>query len=169
MFNPNLLKTLKSPFVIIMVGPPLVGKSTAIKTWLNKYDGEVNIISRDAIVLEQHGSDDYTAAFNSVNQKEVDRILISRIEKANKNRQNSIIDMTNLTSKRRGYNLSFFDDSYYKVAVVFPMLTAQEFKVRNEKRTIEENKYIPEHVIRNMIDSFQPIKDSEGFNKIISL
>jgi predicted kinase len=169
MINTNLLKTLKTPFVIIMVGPPLVGKTTAIKSWLSKYDGEINVISRDAIVLEQYGSDDYSAAFNSVNQKEVDRVLISRIETANAKGQNVIIDMTNLTSKRRGYNLSFFDDEYYKVAIVFPMLTTQEFKARNEKRTIEEKKFIPDHVIRNMIDSFQPIKDKEGFNKIISL
>lgn len=169
MFNPNLLKTLKTPFVIIVIGPPLVGKSTAIKSWLSKYDGEITVISRDAIVLEQYGSDDYSAAFNSVNQKEVDRVLISRLETANAKSQNVIIDMTNLTSKRRTYNLSFFDDEYYKVAIVFPMLTSQEFKARNEKRSIEEKKFIPGHVINNMIDSFQPVKDKEGFDKIICL
>jgi predicted kinase len=162
----NEILKFPTPYILLLVGPPLAGKSTFVK---NLTLPNITIISRDAIVLEQHGSDDYTAAFNSVNQKEVDSILISRIEKANKNKQNAIIDMTNLTSKRRVYNLSFFDDSYYKVAVVFPMLSKQEFKARNEKRTIEEKKYIPEHIISNMIDSFQPIKDSEGFNKIISL
>ena len=105
--NKFLLKTLTNPFVILMVGPPLVGKSTAINTWLSNFNGEVNVISRDAILLEEHGSNDYSAAFDSVNQKKVDKILVSRLEDANMNRENVIIDMTNLTKKRRSYNLSF--------------------------------------------------------------
>ena len=163
------INTLKSPFVILLVGPPLVGKSTAIKSWLENYNGEVTIISRDAIVLEQYGSDDYSAAFNSVNQKQVDKILVSRLEDANMNKDNVIIDMTNLTTKRRSYNLSFFDDDYYKIAVIFPFLEWNEFVSRNEKRKIEENKFIPEYVIKNMMGSFSPIKDSEDFDKVISL
>ena len=163
------LNTLKSPFIIIMIGPPLVGKSTAIKSWLEKYNEEVTIISRDEIVLEQYGSNDYYAAFNSVNQKQVDKILISKLEKANYNKENVIIDMTHLTSKRRVYNLSFFDEDYYKVAVIFPFLDWDEYRKRNEKRKNEENKYIPEHIITNMMNSFSGIKDSEGFNKIINL
>jgi predicted kinase len=163
------INTLKSPFVILLVGPPLVGKSTAIKSWLENYNGEVTIISRDAIVLEQYGSDDYSAAFNSVNQKQVDKILVSRLEDANMNKDNVIIDMTNLTTKRRSYNLSFFDEDYYKVAVIFPFLEWNEFVSRNEKRKIEENKFIPEYVIKNMMGSFSPIKDSEDFDKVISL
>lgn len=169
MNNKFLLKTLKTPFVLLMVGPPLVGKSTAIKEWLKNFDGSVNIISRDSIVLEQYGSNDYSAAFNSVNQKQVDKILVSRIEDANMNRDNVIIDMTNLTTKRRTYNLSFFDDDYYKVAVIFPFLDWNELLSRNQKRKVEENKFIPEFVIKNMINSFTSIKDSEGFDKVISL
>jgi len=165
---PYFLKTIKPPFVIIMVGPPLVGKSTAIRKWLYTYDGDVNVISRDAILLEQYGSNDYSAAFKSVNQKEVDRILISRIEEANSNKENVIIDMTNLTPKRRGYNLSFFDDDYTRVAVIFDILDFKELSARNEKRKLEENKFIPENVISNMCNSYTPIKDSEGFHKVIS-
>jgi len=152
-----------------MVGPPLVGKSTAIKEWTSNFDGEVDVISRDAILLEESGTDDYSAAFKTVNQKNVDKVLISRIEDANANGRNVIIDMTNLTAKRRTYNLSFFDDSYYKIAVVFPILEWKEFQSRNEKRKIEENKFIPEFVIKNMISSYKSIKDEEGFDKVISL
>jgi len=152
-----------------MVGPPLVGKSTAIKEWTSNFDGEVDVISRDAILLEESGTDDYSAAFKTVNQKNVDKVLISRIEDANANGRNVIIDMTSLTAKRRTYNLSFFDDSYYKIAVVFPILEWKEFQSRNEKRKIEENKFIPEFVIKNMISSYKSIKDEEGFDKVISL
>jgi predicted kinase len=162
----NIIGKLPTPYILILVGPPLCGKSTFIKKL--SLDN-VTIISRDAIVLEQYGYNDYSAAFNSVNQKQVDKILVSRLEDANANKENVIIDMTNLTTKRRSYNLSFFNDDYYKVAVIFPFLEWNEFVSRNEKRKIEENKFIPEYVIKNMMGSFTPIKDSEGFNKVISL
>ena len=62
----NIIGKLPTPYILILVGPPLCGKSTFIKKLsLDK----VNIISRDAILLEQHGSNDYGAAFKSVNQK----------------------------------------------------------------------------------------------------
>ena len=164
-----ILKNLKQPFVIIMVGPPLCGKSTKIKEWISSYDGEVRVISRDAILLEEHGSDNYSDAFKNVNQKNVDKILIKSIEEANTNRENAIIDMTHMSPKRRTYNLSFFDDDYTKVAVLIDVPSLDELLKRNEKRLLEENKFIPEHVIKNMLESFVPIKLSEGFNKVICL
>lgn len=167
--NKFLLKNLREPFVVILIGPPLVGKSTMIKTWLENYTGEIDVISRDAIVLEEHGSNDYSAAFKSVNQKNVNKILKSKLEGANSDRHNAIVDMTNLTSNRREDTLSKFDEDYYKVAIIFPEVKWEELKKRNENRKITENKFIPEFVIKNMINSYQSIKDKEGFNKIINL
>ncbi len=163
------LNTLRQPFVIIMVGPPLVGKSTAIKEWTKNFKGEVTVISRDAILLEEHGSDNYAQAFKTVNQKKVDKILNETIEFSNENRENVILDMTHMSNKRRRQNLGYFDEDYYKVAVVFDIPSKEELMKRNEKRSVEENKYIPEGVIVSMSKSFVPIKESEGFNKVISL
>lgn len=152
-----------------MVGPPLVGKSTAIKEWLKAFKGEVKVISRDEILLEEHGSDNYSEAFKTVNQKNVDKVLIKTIENSGENDENVIIDMTHLGSKRRSYNLSFFGDNYYKVAVIFPIPPMAELIKRNEIRFEKENKFIPIHVIDKMCKDFAPIKEKEGFNKIISL
>lgn len=163
------LNTFKQPFVIIMIGPPLVGKSTAIKQWSEKFKGELTIVSRDAIMLEEYGSDNYAEAFKNVNQKKVNRLLSESIESANEDRKNVIIDMTNLSNKRREQTLDYFDDDYYKVAIIFDTPSKEELMKRNEKRFQEENKYIPEHVIDSMCKSFVPVKDKEGFNKIISL
>ena len=163
------LNTLKQPFIIIMVGPPLVGKSTAIKEWTKNFKGNFTVISRDAILLEEHGSDDYSEAFKTVNQKKVDKILNESIIFANENKENVVLDMTHLSNKRRRQNLDFFDNDYYKVAVVFDIPSKEELMKRNEKRFQEENKYIPEHVIVSMSKSFIPIKDSENFNKVIFL
>jgi predicted kinase len=114
-------------------------------------------------------TDDYSVAFNTVNQKEVDTELQRQLEEYSSDRKNVIINMTNMTSKRRQYNLDNFDEKYTKVAIIFPILEWEEYQERNEKRKREENKWIPEHVIKRMISSYQPIRDEEGFDRVISL
>lgn len=159
------IKNLKEPFVIILIGPPLSGKST----WVRQNFSEVNVISRDEIVMEVYGSRNYTEAFKKVNQKEVDRVLDERLKEANLSKENVIIDMTHMASKRRKQNLNYFSDDYYKLAVIFPILSDEEYKRRNDKRIQEENKDLPMHVIKSMISSYQPIKETEGFDRVISL
>lgn len=161
------LKNLKDPFVIILIGPPLSGKTTWIRN--NFADRNVELISRDQIVLDVYGSDNYDDAFSNVNQKEVDRVLHSKMVDANKNRKNVIVDMTHMGSKRRMQNLSYFDDDYFKLAVIFPILSDDEYTRRNDKRSGEENKTLPMHIIKRMISQYQPIRKEEGFNKVISL
>lgn len=159
------IKNLKEPFVIILIGPPLSGKST----WVRQNFPQVNVISRDEIVMEVYGSRNYTEAFKKVNQKEVDRVLDERLKEANLSKENVIIDMTHMASKRRKQNLNYFSDDYYKLAVIFPILSDEEYKRRNDKRIQEENKDLPMHVIKSMISSYQPIKETEGFDRVISL
>ncbi len=162
----NLLSRIKEPYVILLVGHPLVGKDTLIR----QLDGlEFEVISRDDIVMDLSGTDDYSKAFKTVDQKKVDKILINSIEKSAANEHNVIINMTNMSRKRRIYNLSFYDDNYYKIAIVFPILSEVEYDKRNKKRHKEENKSIPNHIVKSMIDSYQPVDKSEGFDKIISI
>ena len=161
------LDKLKEPYVIILIGPPLSGKTTWIKK--NFEPESFELISRDQIVLDLHGEDDYNTAFKTVDQKEVDKILVNKISTSAKEGKNAIIDMTHMTSKRRKYNLSFFDEKYYKLAVIFPILKEEEYIARDKKRTEEENKSIPMYVIKNMISSYQSVKKDEGFDRVISL
>jgi predicted kinase len=161
------LDKLKEPYVIILIGPPLSGKTTWIKE--NFEPGSFELISRDQIVIDLHGKDDYNTAFKTVDQKEVDKILVNKISTSAKEGKNAIIDMTHMTSKRRKYNLSFFGSEYYKLAVIFPVLKDEEYVARDKKRTEEENKSIPMHIIKNMISSYQSVKKDEGFDRVISL
>ncbi len=161
------LKNLKEPFVIVLIGPPLSGKTTWIRK--NFAEGDVELISRDQIVLDVYGSDNYDEAFSRVNQKQVDRELQSALVDASKNKKNTIIDMTHMTSKRRSHNLSYFGEEYYKLAVIFPILSDDEYSKRNNKRAAEENKNLPMHIIKRMISQYQTIRPEEGFNKVISL
>ena len=159
------IKNLKEPFVIILIGPPLSGKTT----WIRENFPTTEVISRDEIVMEVYGSRNYTEAFKSVDQKEVDRVLTQKFLDANKEKKNVIVDMTHMASKRRKQNLNYFSDDYYKLGVIFPILPDDEYERRNQKRIEEENKNLPMAIVKSMISSYQPITADEGFNKVISL
>ena len=159
------IKNLKEPFVIILIGPPLSGKST----WIRENFPTTEVISRDETVMEVYGSRNYTEAFKNVDQKEVDKVLTQKFIDANVTKKNVIVDMTHMASKRRKQNLNYFTDDYYKLAVIFPILSEEEYVKRNQKRIEEENKDLPMGVVKSMISSYQPITSDEGFNKIISL
>ncbi len=163
--NINFSK-IKEPFVLVLIGPPLSGKSTWIRD--NFDDKDVEVISRDDILLDVYGSDNYDVAFKNVNQKDVDIELQNKLVRSSKSNKNVIIDMTNMTSKRRSHNLKNFSN-YTKIAVIFPILEFDEYNRRNNKRKSEENKFIPEQVLRNMIGSYQPIRENEGFDRVITI
>lgn len=156
---------LKDPFVIILIGPVLSGKSTWIK---NNYPN-VNVISRDEIVMEIAGTRDYNKAFKIVNHKLVDKVLAQRFIDANLSKTSTIVDMINMRVKRRTKTLRYFDNDFYKLGVKFPILSDDEYNKRNIYRNINENKWISPVVITSMIDSYQEPTTDEGFNDIIFL
>jgi predicted kinase len=153
----------KSPFVILLSGIPMSGKST----WVRENYPDTLTISRDELVMEVAGTRDYNLAFKTVDQKAVDKLLVKRITDAATQKVDVIIDMTNVSTKVRAKNLSYFSDDYYKVAVVLPILDSAEYKRRNEFRSVNENKFIPPFVIKSMMDSFVVPTETEGFDKII--
>lgn len=150
---------------MLLVGPTLSGKST----WIRNNYPTINVISRDEIVMEVAGTRDYNRAFETVDQKLVDRVLAERLTGANLTKTSTIVDMTNMTVKRRAQTLRYFDDSFYKIAVVFPILSDEQYQMRNIDRNSKENKWIPPSVIKSMIDSYQEPTSDEGFSKIILL
>ena len=163
----SILDETPKPFVFILIGPPLSGKDTVIRNC--QLPENTVVISRDQILLDVYGSDNYDEAFKNVNQKQVDAELQNSIRLASENKKNVIINMTNMTSKRRSHNLNYFDNTYTKIAIIFPILEWDEYVDRNEKRQKEEKKFIPVSVIQSMISSYQPIREEEGFTKVFSL
>lgn len=167
-------RKIRQPFVMILIGPPLSGKSTFIKNNFTKDIDDkryidVKVISRDQIVLDLSGTDNYDYAFQTVSHRDVDAELHRQLEEAADNGKNVIVDMTNLSSKRRKGTLSYFDDSFTKIAVIFPILDWDVYMHRNEERKEKESKNISEKLLKNMIKSYQSIKEDEGFDRVISL
>lgn len=159
------LENLKEPFVIILCGPPLSGKTTFIK----KYFPDTEVISRDEILMEVYGSRNYSEAFKNVDQKKVDKTLRDIMTEYGKEGRNVLVDMTNLSPKTRKANLAYFGKDYYKAAVSFPILPMDEYKRRNDYRNETENKYIPDNVLRSMISNYVVPTLDEGFDEIIVL
>ena len=156
---------MNKPFVILLVGVPLSGKST----WIRNNHPNIRIVSRDELVMEVYGSDDYNAAFKEVDQKEVDRALDLRLKEVNRNKENVIVDMTNMVVSRRTKTLRYFSDDYFKEVIVFPVLETEEYDRRNKERNVNENKWIPPFVISSMLNSYQVPTLDEGFDKITIL
>jgi predicted kinase len=151
--------------LMLLIGTPLSGKSTFIR---ENYPNTI-VISRDELVMEVFGSNDYNKAFKEVNHKEVDKLLDLKLKEANLGDSDVIIDMTNLVSKRRISTLNYFSNNFYKEAIVFPFLTDEEYLIRNNKRNELENKFIPMSVIQSMKESYvSPILE-EGFDKITNI
>jgi len=167
--NLNKFKRLKSPYVMLLIGAPLVGKSYFCDRFKTEIDENVVIINRDDILMDKYGSRNYTEAFRSVNETEVKRELNRQLCDASKHGRNVIVDMTHLYSKRRRVHLNYFSKEYYKLGVMFPHISEDEIRRRNAIRKEKENKFIPNHVIKNMMENYQPIRETEGFDKIISL
>lgn len=159
----------KSPYVIILVGPPLSGKTVFCNKFIEEIDNDIMIISKDEIVMNVFGSRDYSSAFDNVNKKEVDQVLDQKMRKANSEKKNVIVDMTHMTSKRRRVNLSYFSNDYYKLGIIFPILTDDEYDRRNKKRIQEENKNISMVIVKRMIASYKIVRPEEGFDKFISI
>jgi predicted kinase len=159
------MKNIKEPFVMMLIGPTLSGKSTYIR---NNYPN-TEVISRDEIVMQVFGSRDYNLAFKEVDQKLVDRTLASRLKEANDLNKSVIIDMTNMTAKRRLATLINFGEDFSKIAIVFPILPEEEYVKRNIDRNSKENKWIPPAVIKSMIDSYEEPTLEEGYDRVINL
>jgi predicted kinase len=153
--------------VILLVGPPLSGKDTYLRS---KDLSDFVIISRDDILMSLHNTNDYSDAFNQVDQKLVDKLLNQKIQDCITERKNVIINMTNLSKKSRNRHLCKFPNSdYEKIAIVFPKLNLCDYTNRNDNRKKEENKFIPVGVIQSMIENWQEVTQDEGFNTIIKL
>jgi predicted kinase len=79
-----------------------------------------------------------------------------------------IINLTNLRRKKRNLFKSYFSKEFKKIAIIFPILSLEEYQSRNSVRFVDEGKSIPGSVIEDMINGYEAIDDSENFDKVIN-
>jgi predicted kinase len=134
----------------ILVGPPLSGKSTWLKT--NLEAGAV-VISRDDLVMEFGGDVSYSVNWAKVDQEAIDKELIRRKQEAIAAGKSIVLDLTHCSPKSRRQSFGQLTPSYKRKAVVFfsPLSLLIE---RNEKRSREENKSLKNEVVYRFVQGF---------------
>lgn len=156
------LQTQKLPVLVVLVGPPLSGKDTLLRL-LDL--ANFTILSRDEILLALAKHREYRKAYQEMDPEKVDALFNQKLWQAYYNKENVIINKTNLRTKGRRFLTSAFK-GYHKVAVVFNLLSIEEYFARNQKRKLAEHKEIPEEVIQGMISSYEPVTKDEGFDEV---
>lgn len=152
----------------VMVGLPATGKSTRVQD-LCVMDPDVFVYSTDAIlerIAEQLGktyNDVFEAHIKSA-QTEADIWVAEAI----KNKLNIIWDQTNLGVKKRAKIINRMRQAGYTVnceCVVPPAGDSQNedwlFRLHNRP-----GKNIPDHIMKNMMDTYVIPTEDEGFNSI---
>jgi predicted kinase len=164
------ISELKTPFIIMLIGLPLSGKTTWIKENILNMKGyeNIDIISRDDIIMELSSSDDYNKSYSEVDEKEVNTLLRERLIESNKNRRCAIVDMANMSKKRKN-TLNYFKKDYTRVAILFPLLDDEKYTIRNDKRKREEKKHISLTVLKDMLEKYAIINEEDKFDIIVTV
>jgi len=143
-----------------LVGLPGSGKST----WRTQYGQGKNIVCRDDIILEMGNGKKYTEAYHTVDASKVTMEVKQRWESHLRNREDVVLDMTNLVKSHRNEMLQRLPKTYKKKAIIF-LCGWKELIERNEHRHKTEGKRIPDHVYYDMATRFT-MPSFEEFDEI---
>jgi predicted kinase len=149
---------------IVLVGLPGVGKSTYIN---NNKNPRTIVLSTDAIVEKMCALQGitYTQGFKLFIDEATKRFN-KQLAIALKNKNDIIIDRTNLTRASRKRLMSQVPEHYSKYAYYFPTPEKDEWQHRLASRP---GKYIPQNVIDDMISNFDFPNKEEGFDAIFTI
>ncbi|XP_011087023.2 heterogeneous nuclear ribonucleoprotein U-like protein 1 [Sesamum indicum] len=143
--------------VIMMVGLPASGKTTWAEKWVKEHAEKRYVLLGTNLALEQMKvpgllrKHNYGERFDRLMDRatKIFNVLLSR---ASKIPRNFIIDQTNVYKSARKRKLKPFAN-YIKIAVVvFP--TAEELKLRADKRFKEMGKEVPAEAVNQMLANY---------------
>jgi predicted kinase len=159
------ISVFKQPKLLLLVGLPLSGKDSLIRQ-LNLNDFEV--LSRDELLTKDLPEKDYRDAYTAHDSKEIDKIFFREMDKIRLGQKNVIINATHLKIKRRRKVMLRFPD-YAKICLLLPLISFEEFCIRNLIREKESAKKVPEKLYHEMLNLFEVPTQEEGWDLIIDL
>lgn len=145
-----------APRIMLLVGPPGSGKSTWRDGYLASTTRKTTIISSDDLIEEfaaKHGIS-YSEAFPKLDMARLDAMLMGKLRVALANRDDVIVDRTNLRVKGRARFLSQVPKHYLRVAVVFDV-PQETLLTRIRDRGAATGKHIPSSVFEDMVKSYE--------------
>ena len=145
-----------------MVGPSGSGKTTWIQNHKSSFEGNVLVVSRDAIRFSLVSEDeDYFSK-----EKEVFREFINQIKNGLENNDVVIADATHITTGSRTKLFRALENSIKDVKVIAIVIkpTLNECLEHNENRT--GRSFVPRGQIRRMWYQFTAPTIDEGFDEI---
>lgn len=157
------------PWIMLMIGPPGVGKSTALAR-IAGAGVKFHIASTDNL-LEQFAAKhklSYDEAHRKANFKEIKREMVGSMKAAFVRRENVVNDQTNMATKKRRTTLAEAPSDYIRIGV---MLNADndELKRRLAGRKAETGKHVGWGVVEEMLKIYTPPSKAEGFNHLWEL
>ena len=155
------------PLYIMLVGCPGSGKTTFRKNFI-KENPNFTIISSDDYIERKckELNISYSFLWNKMEYNdwtELHQELKRRTLEALYERNNIIVDLTNITKHRRWKNAQYIPDFYHKVAIVFNISLDKMIK-RDKTRDISRE--IPENSLIDIFNSFE-YPDEEWLDGII--
>lgn len=151
---------MKKAFMLI--GVPGAGKSTWCKN--NPVENSVKISTDDFIEHIARMTDStYDAVFESA-INDATKNMNTALQFAIANNKHIIWDQTNISANSRKKKLKKIPNDYVKIAVVFETPEEDTLNFRLNNRV---GKTIPNHIMKSMINGFEPPTLTEGFNEII--
>lgn len=152
------------PWCLMLIGLPGSGKSTFTQN-LEMLGAQFKVLSTDAFVeawAEERGLT-YAEAHKQMPHKLPKQLMAEAANKAIAIESSVIIDQTNMGMKsRRGKLDKFIKAGYHIYALTFEV-PREQLDERLLQRGKATNKWIPVHVVDDMLKSYQSPSKEEGF------
>lgn len=163
-------KNDQRPSVVILVGLPASGKSTARAaavasgaakdSYHYSTDDEIDRYAAEVGMTYSEVFQDYVKAATEI----ADQGLEAALER----KQNVLWDQTNMTVKKRRKIMNRFPKEYRKECIcILPPMNQQQEDELNRRLESRAGKDIPPFVMKSMRDSFQLPSQNEGFNRVM--
>lgn len=151
----NITTENKTNICLLLVGVPLAGKTTFVKTYKKRFNKFV-ILSRDESVIAVTNIKNYNEAWDYAEknklQEKISDHFFSLLDSAVSKGKNIIIDNTNINRKPRYLILSRIPNHYLTCSIFFPVTQYDAI----ERNKIRENKIIPLDVLDRMFSNLSP-------------
>lgn len=163
----SIIQRSELPVGLILIGPPCSGKSTALAQLGVK--ASIVVASTDDLIEQYAASQGktYSEVFREVNFSELKQRMMATVARAKEAGLHIAFDQTNMSQKSRREKVQALRGMYL-LAVVLPYEHAT-LQARNLARSAATGKFIPEHVFKSMLNSYQAPTKAEGFDEIIEL